>query len=200
MADVRYHHGDLRRTLISAGVELLRESNGARLSLREAARRAGVSHTAPYRHFADKSELEVAIATDGFTTLGKLLDETRQDVGPNPLARLFGSCRAYVEFAFEHPAQWRVMFGAPIPDSPATRSAEGKTPVQRVFEDAVRACQEAGYFRSGDASDLAVVVWSSIHGLATLLTSIPHLLEDCSVEDRIVLQCEVLLHGLAPRD
>src|SRR3954451_18093555 len=89
-----YHHGDLRRAIVGAALEILSETQSLEFSLRELARRAGVSHNAPYKHFADKRELLAAVSKAGFELLTKRM---RNEAGgiANSRARLFAMLRAY---------------------------------------------------------------------------------------------------------
>src|SRR5437016_7879863 len=95
-----YHHGNLRTALLRAAGERLEKQGITALSLREAARRVGVSHNAPYRHFADRETLLAALAAQGF-------DELAAAVASGPPARMG---EAYVSFALEHPQRFRLMF------------------------------------------------------------------------------------------
>lgn len=107
-----YHHGDLRNALLAAAREILDEAGVSGLSLRAVARRAGVSQTAPYRHFKDKAALIAAIATDGFLVLKDTLeaasDEGQEGEGLHSLGR------AYVNFARKNTGLYRLMFGPEI--------------------------------------------------------------------------------------
>ena len=105
-----YHHGDLRRTIVKAALEILRETQSLEFSLRELARRAGVSHNAPYKHFADKRELLAAVSAAGFEMLTKRMarEVARLD---NPREQLFAMLRAYVDHGVENPALYSLMFG-----------------------------------------------------------------------------------------
>src|SRR5579885_1357404 len=98
-----YHHGDLRHTLIQAGVELLAEEGAQELDLRKVARRAGVSHAAPYRHFADKQALIAAVTEEGFRLLAEEIQVALREVSDEPFEQLLGIARAYVHFAKAHP-------------------------------------------------------------------------------------------------
>jgi AcrR family transcriptional regulator len=119
-----YHHGDLRQALVDAAIDLLRESGPEALTLRGAARAAGVSQAAPYRHFKDRRALVAAVADDGFRRLLLAMSEaaspapkrgTRKRQSPrDPAKGLRQLAIAYVRFAHEHPAEYRVMFGEEI--------------------------------------------------------------------------------------
>ncbi|MGL4743104.1 MAG: TetR/AcrR family transcriptional regulator [Dermatophilaceae bacterium] len=118
------HHGDLKPTLIGAAVELLEEGGTDSLTLREVARRAGVSPAAPYHHFSDKSAILAAVAVAGFLRLSEEQDGVR---ARDPLGRVEALTRAYVRFAVAHRAHYGVMFAAlhasPGPDSGAAAAA-----------------------------------------------------------------------------
>lgn len=143
-----YHHGDLRSALLDAADALLDEGGDGAVSLREAARRAGVSATAAYRHFADKDALLAALATRHFAQLGQALrsvDFTEQG-------------RAYVRFALARPGRFRLMFG------PVLGRAKDHPALQQT-SDAVF----AGLTAAAGSKDDAVRAWSLVHGLAHLL-------------------------------
>src|SRR4051795_3861362 len=98
-----YHHGDLRRAIVKAALEILRETQSLEFSLRELARRAGVSHNAPYKHFADKRELLAAVSAAGFETLTKRM--TTEIAGlDNAREQLFAMLRAYIAHGVEKPS------------------------------------------------------------------------------------------------
>src|ERR1700730_4303788 len=105
-----YHHGDLRHAVVVAALEILSETQSLEFSLRELARRAGVSHNAPYKHFADKRELLAAVSAVGFEQLAKRLTSAMQGQ-TSPRARLFAIARDYVRHGVENPALYRLMFG-----------------------------------------------------------------------------------------
>lgn len=165
----RYHHGDLRQALIDAALQLISEEGFAALSLREVARRAGVTHAAPYRHFADKEALLWAVATEGFRMMTVAMRE-RMEKEAGHLERLAATGIAYVLFAVEHPAHFRVMFG-PHFTRPPDRSL-ASNPETNAFGLQVHIIQEgqkAGELRDQPAMDLALAAWSLVHGLASLL-------------------------------
>src|ERR1700720_3233356 len=98
-----YHHGDLRRAIVTAALDILSETQSHEFSLRELARRAGVSHNAPYKHFADKRELLAAVSAAGFEALTKRM--AREIAGhSNARAQLFAMLRAYIRHGVENPA------------------------------------------------------------------------------------------------
>jgi AcrR family transcriptional regulator len=158
MSTSAYHHGDLRRALVEAAVGLLEEKGHESLSLREAARRAGVSHNAPYRHFADREALLRAVAARGFNELAGRMADARAKEG------FRGVGEAYVAFALGHPKLFGLMYGRQMPADPdpelkeAMRAAEA--PLRSAFE---------GHVPAGETNAAMLAAWSVVHGLAHLL-------------------------------
>lgn len=170
----RYHHGDLRRALLEAATDLLEEHGPEGVTLRATARRAGVSHAAPYHHFADKAHLIEALAIRGFEAFAEALERAAGDPDANPLERLRATGVAYVRFAVERPALFRLMnrpelrSAGPLSDrepGPVERAARAS---YRVLEEGIRASQQAGLIEAGDARPHALAAWSLVHGLAVL--------------------------------
>jgi AcrR family transcriptional regulator len=165
-----YHHGDLRRALIDSSLEIIATAGARALTLREAARRAGVSHTAPYRHFSRKEALLAAVAEEGFRDLTAAMLERMDKAADDPLRRYQESGIGYVLFAVGHPAHFRVMFGSDLADLAAYPDLqEAGWASYRVLTDAIEACQRAGLVRAVAVQDLALTSWSLVHGLAMLL-------------------------------
>lgn len=105
-----YHHGDLRRAIVRAALDILGETQSLEFSLRELARRAGVSHNAPYKHFADKRDLLAAASAAGFEMLTKRMTRARAGLDA-PRDQLFAMLRAYIDHGVENPALYSLMFG-----------------------------------------------------------------------------------------
>lgn len=176
-ADERsYHHGDLRRVIVKAALEILRETQSLEFSLRELARRAGVSHNAPYKHFADKRELLAAVSAAGFEILTKRM--TREIVGlDNARERLFAMLRAYVDHGVENPALYSLMFGGYLsgPDRhrPATELVEAeKTKAMLASVIIAGGLGRAIPKTSRNEPKIAGAIlacWSLVHGLTLLL-------------------------------
>lgn len=159
-----YHHGDLRDALLKAAVSLIAEEGLAHLSLRECARRAGVSHAAPYRHFESKDELLRAIAEDGYARLaeaGRRAMEGKHDAN----ARIDAYGVAYVRFAVENPVHHRVMFTAQlVPEDERSKSVLGADAFNLLVDSAAAAS------RSGTDPMLnAMARWALPHGLSMLI-------------------------------
>lgn len=168
--EASYHHGDLRQALIEGALALISEKkDGRTLSLREVARRVGVSNAAPYRHFADKDALLAALAEKGFRMLTAFL-RTGVESADEPLRSLQASGVGYVKFAIAHPSYYRVMFSAFQPgDASCAELNEAGQEAFSVLVDAIVAGQTAGEVKPGDPQQLAWVAWSLVHGLAMLV-------------------------------
>ena len=164
----RYHHGDLRRALLQEAVRTIAEDGVEALTLREAGRRLGVSRTALYRHFADKSSLLAAVAREGFIRFRADLEQAWSEA--EGTRRGFESMGvAYVRFAVAHPAHYRVMFG----DFKhlCEKDPDLRTDAAAAFDVLVRALmslQQAGLVRPDDTRVLAQYIWSIVHGIAML--------------------------------
>ncbi|HEU5439085.1 MAG TPA: TetR/AcrR family transcriptional regulator [Ktedonobacterales bacterium] len=198
-----YHHSNLRATLIQAGLAILTEEGVQALTLRAAARRAGVSHNAPYRHFADKEALLAAIAEEGFLELAARIEAARAAAPASPRAQLEESGWAYVQFALAHPDHLRVMFGSPISDPQAHPGllAAGARAFNSLVE-IIQAGQHAGEIISGDARQLAFAAWGMVHGLALLLTNqqVPANLRAAYGQEQLVRTClRQQIWGFVPR-
>ncbi|MER6466052.1 TetR/AcrR family transcriptional regulator [Streptomyces sp. NPDC001288] len=155
-----YHHGDLRAACLRAARELLEEDGSAGLSLRAVARRAGVSATAPYRHYADRDALVSAVAAQGYRELaGHLLAAHPSPTTPDELAAV---AVAYVRFALDHPALFRAMFAEPCDPNSEERVA-ATAAISAYVHGIVR-----GAFPDADADALSTTVWALVHGLAFL--------------------------------
>jgi len=156
--------------LLDAALDLIAAVGPGGFTLREAARSAGVTHTAPYRHFASRQDLLAAVAEEGFRALHGAMTRALAAAGADPLGRLQGLGLAYVRHAVEHPSHFRVMFGPEVADKtayPGLREAGQAT--LGLLHDTVRDCQHAGVVRAGDPDGMAVALWSLVHGLADLL-------------------------------
>jgi AcrR family transcriptional regulator len=155
-----YHHGDLRAALVLAAMELLEERGETELSLRAVARRAGVSSAAPYRHYADREALISAVAAVGYHELAERLAAAHPS--PSTPEQLASVAIAYVQFALDRPALFRIMFG-----EPCDRDNDERVAATAAVSQYVRAIVERT-FPQADADALATAVWALVHGLAFL--------------------------------
>jgi AcrR family transcriptional regulator len=165
-----YHHGNLRQALLDAAVEVIRETGPLAFTLREAARRAGVSHNAPYRHFRDREELLAEVAAQGFQRLTESMVKAAS-AGTGALERLRRCGRGYLSFALRYPEHFSVMFDRPggALEHPAARAAgqEAYETLRRFITD----CMAESALPSGDIERFALVAWTSVHGVAKLAIS-----------------------------
>lgn len=156
----RYHHGNLRAALLAAAEEEIQAVGPAQLSLRELARRVGVSHAAPAHHFGDKRGVFTALAAEGFRLLHQRT--TPELAGPGALLH---TGQRYVEFALDHPAHFAVMFDATLLDDTDPDLVRERTTAFDVLFEAVGAATGA----TGDELAMqAMTAWVVVHGLATL--------------------------------
>jgi AcrR family transcriptional regulator len=171
-----YHHGDLRRALVEAATAIVAEDQNWEFSLREVARRAGVSHNAPYRHFPEKLDLLAAVAAEGFDSLRLAMIEAAE--GPkSPDDALVAIGSAYVRFGTENPARYRLMFGAALAASKAAlpplvgqAAAASRDVLATVVADGVRQNRFAAAPGDDDGlSILALSAWATVHGLTMLI-------------------------------
>jgi AcrR family transcriptional regulator len=152
-----YHHGDLRNGLLDAARCILEEQSLGALTLRAVARRAGVSHAAPYRHFPNHEALLVELSVEGFNELRQYIVEAAKMVGPES-DRIANIGAAYMRFVAKRPAVARLMFGSQLPN-------RDKFPALGQAADAIG--NEIG--SSLHDSNLGLAVWSAVHGLAMLV-------------------------------
>jgi AcrR family transcriptional regulator len=155
-----YHHGDLRAALVRAAMDLLEEGGEAELSLRAVARRAGVSAAAPYRHYDDREALVSAVAAVGYRELAERLAAAHPS--PSTPDELASVAVAYVQFALERPALFRIMFG-----EPCDRDSDERVAATAAVSLYVRGIVERT-FPQADSEALATAVWALVHGLAFL--------------------------------
>ncbi|MGW2784808.1 TetR/AcrR family transcriptional regulator [Streptomyces populi] len=155
-----YHHGDLRRAILGAALDVIAAEGPAAVSLRDLARRAGVSHAAPAHHFKDRVGLLTAIAAEGFGLLATALDDAGdlRDAGVR-----------YVRFAREHPAHFQVMFAPELLRANDLELTTARTLAGGRLRAAVSAVPAEG--RGPDARLAGIAAWSLAHGFATLLIS-----------------------------
>jgi AcrR family transcriptional regulator len=169
-AKAAYHHGDLRRALVAAGLEIVNSSGVEALSLRAVARRAKVSHSAPYHHFHDKAELLAAVAAAGFEQLVAAIDaQAAADGVKTPLDGLRAVGRGYLRFALENPAIFRLMF-RPEMTRPAEHPVllEAEALAFGKLLQTIVLCQQMGELPGQDPLPPSAACWSICHGLAML--------------------------------
>lgn len=193
MPSKKYHHGDLENALIKAGIEILSKEGVGGLSLRKVAKRAGVSHSAPYAHFKDRHALIAAISTEGFKQLYAELDTAIAPYANDPKRQLIEGARAYVQFAMNNADTFKIMFSGVLEkekEYPSFVEISRKM-FERVVE-IVQACQNAGVLHASPPDLMAVSIWGQIYGviLLALEGQISH-----TVLDRFTLR-EIVLFGI----
>jgi AcrR family transcriptional regulator len=161
-----YHHGDLRRALTDAALDLIGERGPKGFTLTEVARRAGVSAAAPYRHFADKSDLVATVAELGFQRLRAALLAAAG--GRDSRDHLVELGRAYVRWALDHPDFYLVMFGAEVERDGYPGLGRAAEAAFGVLLEAIDAARSDGALQTEDARALAGSLWSVVHGAASL--------------------------------
>jgi AcrR family transcriptional regulator len=195
-----YHHGDLKNALIKAGVDILAKDGVSGLSLRKVASKAGVSHAAPYSHFADKQALIAAISTEGFRQLYERVSVVAEEYKTKPSRQLVEVAWAYVQFALDDRDRFKVMFSGILEKE--REYPEFVVEAQRNFQLVkmiVEANQAAGVLRSGPSDLVALSAWGIIHGFVMLLLEgqISHtVLEQMRLRELVEFQLEqIMLKG-----
>lgn len=159
---------DLRRTLLDASLDLIAKEGLEAFSMREVARRAGVSHQAPYHHFTDREGILAEIVAEGFAQLRDDMLAALEGV-TDPKARLTAIGKAYVSFALAHPAHFKLMFRSELVHQ--ERHADAEACAHSAFNVLVEVVNEVspGKQAPAEPSPLVLAAWSLAHGLATLL-------------------------------
>lgn len=161
-----YHHGALQAALIRSAREILESEGYDALTLRAAARRAGVSQAAPYNHFADKAALLAAIAARGFKEFAAAMRQ-EMDAAVDPVAQLNAAGIAYVAFATSNPGLFKLMFGSSVHQSSGDLELDAaRNSAYEVLRGAVHAVQLPGP-RHQELDSLRS--WALVHGLATMI-------------------------------
>ncbi|WP_309323808.1 TetR/AcrR family transcriptional regulator [Actinomyces stomatis] len=173
---------DLRSELLQTSRQLLDESGPSALSMREVARRAGCTHQAPYHYFANREAILAALVCEGFDELADMLAAAHEGLGNADLhAILVASGNAYVEFALRHPGVFRVMFRPDVCDP--ERFPEVVQAGERARHELARLAR--AMMGDGAQLEVEVLIWSGVHGLASLLLDGPLVGEFGSMEERI---------------
>lgn len=162
-----YHHGNLRQVLLDDAVEMINEIGISKVSLRSLAKKAGVSHNAPYMHFKNRDALLAAIAQMGFQQLKVATEEGAFDAATSWREQLKQGCAAYVKFSVENPALFRVMFM----EHDAERFpeyAEDSMQALKVLEDMIAVGQDLGEVEPGETALYTNFVWSMLHGVSVV--------------------------------
>lgn len=162
-----YHHGNLRRAILDTALDLFVERGAFDFTLRELARKAGVTHNAPYRHFTNKSDLLSALRDEGFAELAKTCRDALETTSTDLRQRVRVLGEAYVRFALAHPHHFRLMLHHPLGDD---RGTTERGEAFGLLSHALEEARQAGVVRSDlSTRELALGAWALVHGLASLL-------------------------------
>jgi AcrR family transcriptional regulator len=160
---------DLRRAILDASLALLEEGGVAALSMREVARRANVTHGAPYHHFLDRGAILAALAEEGFALLAEGMKASMAEEAVGSIARFEAAGCAYVRFAIEHTGHMRIMFRPELAhplEHPGVD--QGAACAKALLVACVVECQRAGTIAAGDPTPIVLTSWATAHGLASL--------------------------------
>ncbi|MDB5711666.1 MAG: TetR/AcrR family transcriptional regulator [Sphingomonas bacterium] len=172
-----YHHGDLRAAAITAGLELLKSRTADDLGLREVARAVGTSATALYRHFPDKAALLRALAGEGLHRLG-VAQRAASDAAGGGAAGFSATGSAYVRFALDNPALFRLIFANPMPHDKKTQVPADPDDAMAMLQANAAALAPAGM----DPRIFALQSWSIAHGLAMLILDRQLHIDDATID------------------
>lgn len=201
-----YHHGDLARAMLDAVEEIVIERGPTGVTLREAARRAGVSHSAPAHHFGDKDGMLEAFAIEGFELLGERLMAQYETVVERPVREQLATMgRAYLRFAADHPAHYEIMMGPkPHPEDDGAESPLAVAAEQSFLPLAllVNRLGEAGLVDPARGRYAATMLWGMCHGIADLWLAgtLPHFYEDHTYGELVDAVIDDMTDLLAPEN
>jgi AcrR family transcriptional regulator len=164
-----YHHGNLRRAMIDAAVQLVKETGAENVTIREAARRAGVSSGAPFRHFATKQDLMTAVAEDAMAKLRLGIEQRITGSEECPLTRLLAMADAYIHWAVQHPTQYRVLGDRTLVDFYGSEAllADNRW-IRETMNSALSEAEAQGLLRPCDLTVVALQSRALAYGLARM--------------------------------
>lgn len=194
--DRPYHHGDLKRVLIETALAMLGEDGGWQFTLREVARRAGVSHAAPYKHFADKGALLAELAAHGFRLLRDSFDEVARRHASSPRAELLVSAKTFIAFGVANASLYRLMFSPEVDKRAYADLDQAALGAFEMLLAILERGQKAGVFRKAPVRGQAAACWGLVHGI-TMLVIDGQLIEEKVGANAVDAALECLLEGIA---
>jgi AcrR family transcriptional regulator len=165
----KYHHGNLRQALMDEALACIREQGAAKLSLRALARELGVSQAAPYRHFANKTALLSALASDGSTRLATAMKEVMGDIEHDPVGAFQRGGEAYVKFAQQNPETYRLMYSMRVEEFAVNLNDDCHGEAFQLLEKTVEFGLTSGAFKPHNKEAMLLASWSVVHGYAQLV-------------------------------
>ena len=163
-----YHHGDLKRVVIETAQDMLREEKGWQFTLREVARRAGVSHAAPYKHFPDKGALLAELAMLGFNELRAEISAALHKPLKSARAEFLAAAKAYIHFGTINPSLYRLMFSADVDKKVFSKLDEAAAAAFAELLGILERGQNSGAFQKQPVRGQAAATWALVHGLTLL--------------------------------
>ena len=197
-----YHHGNLREALMRAALDLIAEKGPSGFTVAEAARSAGVSPAAPYRHFRDRDELLVDVAIQGFALFAEALEAAWNDGKPDVKTAFERVGRAYLAFARAEPAYYATMFESGLPHGATPELREAAERAYAVLRQASEALV-AGFPAKGrpPASMVSFHIWAFTHGIASLFARSDEGRRKLPMSPEELLEAGMLIYlqGLSPK-
>ncbi|NHN83218.1 TetR family transcriptional regulator [Acetobacter musti] len=197
--DRPYHHGDLRRALIDTALDMLAADQNWTFTLREVARRSGVSHAAPYKHFRDREMLLRELARTGFVRLGETMTEAMSLDLPSARAQFVAAAQACIDFALRNPGLYRLMFSSDADKTIDPQLHDAAISTFGILLRLLEKGQRDGSFRPVAISAQAAAGWAQVHGLAMLAIN-GQLLEEKVGAEPVRAALDVLLNGMCCED
>jgi len=193
-----YHHGDLRNAMIVAAAELIEESGSLAFSMADAARRAGVSTAAPYRHFRDKEALLDAVSQLGFLGLNETAQRARAGEAPGSIEAIIALGRNYIAFVTEKAPFYDLMWGDIGARTFDAEHFDDKAAGFFTLVETVRAYFDALGLHDVDVLDLSIKLWAMVHGFSAIAMSgkLPHFHPDANVPAMMEAATRSFLHGV----
>lgn len=190
-----YHHGDLRQTVLDTAMGMLQEERGWQFTLREVARRAGVSHSAPYKHFPDKASLLSEMALLGFDRLREAVLKAKAQQSKSLRDEFFAVAQAYIRFGTTNPALYQLMFSGDFEKAADVHLNDRALAAFGVLTELLERGQAEGILRKRHVRGQATACWAQLHGM-TMLSINGLLLPEKVGQDPLDAALVTLVEGL----